>query len=233
MAMFKPEHKKTDLNVARLKKNGHDYEVIIDSEAALKFRKGEGELSEALLVDKVFKDARTGDVAGDLIESFGTDDFQKVASEILLKGEVQLSEEYRHKILEVKRNQVLEAVTRKAFDPQTHYPVPRQRVELGMDKLGYKIRFEKSVDEQVNELMDKLKKVMPISFGDIMVTITSPAQFTGQVYALTKKGAEITSQDYLPDGSLSMRVKLSAGLLGELRDKLRSISHGLIKIQEE
>jgi ribosome maturation protein SDO1 len=231
--MYKPEHKKSDLNIARLKKNGEDYEIIIDSEAALKFRRGENNISDVLLVDKIFKDARTGDLAGDLIESFGTNDILVIADEIIKKGEIQLSEEYRHKIVEQKRNQVLEEVSSKASDPQTHYPIPRQRVELGMEKTGYKIRFDKTVNEQAKELMDELKKVMPISFADLTVIITSPAQFMGQVFSLVKKGAEVIGQDYLPDGSLSITAKLSAGYLNELRDKLKSLSHGLIKIKEE
>jgi len=233
MSIYKPEHKKSDHTIARLKKAGNNFEIIIDSETALKVRSGEAKVEDALLVQKIFKDARTGDVQGNLEEFFGTDDILTIAEQIIKEGEVQLSEDYRHKVIEEKTNQVLEQVAQKAADPQTNYPIPRQRIELGIEKAGYKIRFEKSVDEMVKELKELLPSVMPVIFKDLIVTITSPPQFTGQVFSLIKKSGELIEQNYLPDGSLIMKVKVPAGRINELKDKLKSLSHGLIKIKED
>ena len=225
--------KRINQSIAKIKKNGKNYEIIIDSETALKVKEGKANVQEALLVSNIFKDAQKAEIAGNLLNDFGTDDVYAVALEIINKGEIPVTEEYRHKVTEERKNQVLEEITSKASDPVTHYPIPRQRIELGMNKINYKIRFEKSTQEQVKELMDLLPKAMPISFNQITVTITSPAQFAGQAYGLVKRSGEVIAQDYLPDGSVNIRIKLTGGGLSEVNDKLKSLSHGLIKIKEE
>ncbi len=233
MGNYKPESKKSEHSIARLKRDGKTFEVLVDCEIALKVRSGEASVSDALLVPRIFKDAHKGDVSGDLLSVFGTEDPLIIAKEIITKGDVQLTEEYRHKIINEKRNKILELVSSKAADPKTGYPVPRQRIELGMNKAGFKVRFERSVNEQVKELMDSLKKVMPITFKDIIVTISSPVQFTGQVFSVVKSFGEVIEQNYLPDGSLIIKIKLPAGKRNELSDKLKGLSHGLIKIKED
>ncbi|MBD3312527.1 ribosome assembly factor SBDS [archaeon] len=234
MSIYQPEQKQgDDFVISRLKKNGKNYEIIIDSEEALKVRKGEASVEDALLVQKIFKDARKGDVQGDLKEAFGTNDVLAIAKEIILNGDVPITQEYRDKIIEQKKNQVLEALSKKAVDPETHYPIPRQRVELAIEKIGYKISFEKSVKEQVKELTDKLPEAMPVTFKDIKVMITSPPQFSGQTFNVVKKTGEVISQEYQPDGSLIIKLEMPAGRKKELIDKLKGISHGLIKIKEE
>ncbi len=233
MNIYKPEQKKAEFSVARLHKDGKTYEVIVDCEKALQVKEGKADVSDALLVEKIFKDARKGDVQGNLKEAFGTDNVLEIAKEIILKGEIQLTEEYRHKVLEEKKNKIISIITSKASDPVTHYPIPRQRIELGMEKAGFKVNFEKSINEQVKELMENLKKVMPITFNEIIVTINSPVQFSGQTYSLAKGSGEIIEQNYLPDGSLLLKVKLAPGRLKELSDRLEELSHGQIKIKEE
>lgn len=232
MNITKSEHKKADYSIARLKKEGVNYEIIVDSEAAIKAKKGEASINEAILVNKIFKDAHKGDVSGNLEEVFGTDDVTEIANEIIKKGEIQLSEEYRKKITDQKKNQVLEAITTKAVDPSTHYPVPRQRIELALEQAKYKIRYERTVEEQVKELMNLLPTVMPVSFKELMLSITSPPQFIGQVFSIVKSAGELIGQDYLPDGGAVIKAKIPAGKKNELVDKLKSLSHGIIKIME-
>lgn len=219
--------------IARLKKKGKTFEILVDCETALKAKSGESEVSDALLVHKVFKDAHKGDVQGDLEEFFGTSDVLTIAQEIINQGEIQLTEDYRHKIIDDKRKQIIELVAGKAADPKTHYPIPRQRIELGMEKVGFKVSFNKSVKEQAKELMDSLREAMPITFKDIILTITSPPRFSGQTYGVVKKAGEVISQDYLADGSLLIKVKVPVGRKNELNDKLKGFSHGEIKIKEE
>jgi ribosome maturation protein SDO1 len=230
---IQPEQRKINQTVAKLKREGKNYEIIIDCETALQVREGKASPEEALLVHKIFKDARKGDVQGDLEEAFGTNDILKIAEEIIMKGEIPLTQEYRDKIVDQKRNQILEELTRKAVDPTSNYPIPRQRIELGIEKIGYKISFEKGIKEQVEELKTLLKEAMPISFKEIMVTITSPPKFAAQTFSIVKSAGEVSEQNYQPDGSLVIKARVLPGKQKELRDKINIISHGLIKIKEE
>ncbi len=222
-----------DFSIARLKREGKVFEVIVNSEEALKVKKGEGSIEDALLVQKIFKDARKGDVQGDLKEFFGTDNILEIAKEIIVKGEVQLSEEYRHKLLKKKYNRIVDELTRKASDPNTNYPIPRQRIELGIEKIGYKVRLDKGIDESIKELMELLKKTMPITFKEFTLTITSPPSLSGRAYGIIKEGGEVISQEYTADGSSIIKVKVSASKKKDLSDKLSKLGHGLIKIMED
>ncbi len=220
-------------SIARLRVGNKNFEIIVDCEKALEIKKGQSDkIEEALLVGNIFKDARTGEVAGNLEETFGTEDVFEIAKQIIKKGEIQLTEEYRKKILEKKKNQILEELTKNAIDPTTKLPIPRQRIELGIEKLGYKFKYEKSVKEQVEELMKELKKVMPITFSKINALIEAPPRHIGHVYSIVKNNAKILKEDYTSDGKLIMKIEVSPGVYKEIESKLKNVSHGEIKIKE-
>ena len=54
---------KVSMNVARLKKSGAVFEVVIEPEKALAYKKGQAELREALRDEQVYSDAKKGLVA--------------------------------------------------------------------------------------------------------------------------------------------------------------------------
>ena len=81
---------------ARIKKDRKHFEVLVDLENAMKFRKGETDFLEPE-IDRVFKDSKKGEVppVSMLEEAFGTTDSTEITKEIVKKGEVLLTEDYR------------------------------------------------------------------------------------------------------------------------------------------
>ena len=78
------EQKKQTHHYATLKKNGHDFEVIIIPDAAIKFRKGElTDVRDALEFEQIYSDAHKAEAAADLEENFGTDNKLEIAAEII------------------------------------------------------------------------------------------------------------------------------------------------------
>jgi len=219
-------------SIARLKLNGRNFEIIVDCEKALKFKNGEGNIEDVLIVQEIFKDARKGEVAGNLEEAFGTDDVLEIAKQIIKKGDIQLTEEYRKRALEMKKNRILDEISRNAIDPATKLPIPRQRIELAVEKIGFKFRYDRPVKEQMEELINELKKIMPITLSEIKLLIESPPKHIGHVYTIVKKSAQILDESFMPDGRLIMKIKIPPGIVKDIISKLENISHGTIKIKE-
>src|SRR3972149_11972895 len=89
--------------IARLKTHGKMFEVFVDPDGALAFKKGDHVKIESILaVEDVFSDAKTGDrpAEQDVLNAFGTKDALKIAEKIILEGELQLTTEQRRKIQE-------------------------------------------------------------------------------------------------------------------------------------
>ena len=86
------DQERAHLNLARLKKAGEHFEVVIDPEKIMDYRQKKIELKELLLYEKVFAEAKKGLEASDeLIKNvFGTDNPLEVAKVILAEGEIQL-----------------------------------------------------------------------------------------------------------------------------------------------
>jgi len=81
---------------ARVTKSGKHFEILVDLEEALKVKKGEGNLSAAVLTDAIFHNLKSGEHAGtDVLENnFGTSDVMEVAEKIIKGGEVVKTTEF-------------------------------------------------------------------------------------------------------------------------------------------
>ena len=95
--------------IARIKKIGKHFEILVDLDQALKFKKGEITYVEAE-GDRVFKDVKRGEVASssDLKEAFKTEDVNEIAKKIVKEGEVQVTQDYRDEEREKKIKQVVD-----------------------------------------------------------------------------------------------------------------------------
>ena len=54
---------KEKLTLARIKKAGKTFEISVDPDKALLYKKGESDLRETVLADQVFSDAKRGQIA--------------------------------------------------------------------------------------------------------------------------------------------------------------------------
>ena len=115
--------------IARTKTGGKHFEILVDVDKALEFKKsGKGSIGEVLAVDAIFVDSKKGMHAGekDLKEAFGTNDINFVAEKIVKTGEIQLPTEYKEKQREGKEKQIVEFIVRNAVDPRTDHAAHRR-----------------------------------------------------------------------------------------------------------
>lgn len=220
--------------IAKLKKEGNVYEILVDCELALDYKYGkEIPIHDILATQAVFKDARKGLPAPELNKVFGTDSIEKIASEIIKKGEVQLTKEYREKLVGEKRLQVVNFISQNAIDTRTNSPVPPQRVELAIGEIGFNIEPFRPVQEQALELIEKLRPIIPMSTKQKELKVIIPAQWVAKTYGAVKKLATIKKEEWLNNGSWSGEVTIPAGMINDFMSQLNNATQGNVDIQEK
>jgi ribosome maturation protein SDO1 len=218
-----------DAVIARLESHGSSFEILVDPDLALDFRKGkEVEISEILASEEIFKDSKKGDRASpeNIKEVLGSDNVFEAAKTIIRKGELQLTTQQRKKLQEDRRKQVIAIIARNAINPQTKLPHPPSRIELAMEEARVRIDLFKPAEEQVPDVLKVLRPLIPIKFEKKEVAVKVPAQYAGRAAGEVKHYGEIKKEEWQKDGSWICVIELPAGIVEEFFDKLNQTTHG-------
>ena len=226
------DREKTKINVARLKRGGETFEVSIDSEKAINFKKGLNEFDDVLQSEEIWFDAKKGQLASEnkLMSIFKTDDKIEIAKTIINEGEIQLTSEYRAKQVEEKKKRIIETIHQNAIDPRTNAPVPISRLENAFKEAKISIDDRPS-DQQVNEILDKLKPILPIKFDVKRIQVIVPANHASKSYHIIK-AYKIIKEEWQKDGGLNVIVELPSAMQNDFFDKINSITHGGVETKE-
>jgi ribosome maturation protein SDO1 len=217
--------------IAKMKKGSHSFEILVDPEKALELRKGNPiSIENVLAVQDVFKDAHTGDRAGafELEASFKTSDVFKVAEEIIRHGEVQLTTEQRRKMLEEKRKQVADIISRQGINPQNKLPHPVTRILNAMEEARVQIDVMKPAQEQVQAVLEKIQPIIPIAFERLEVAIKVPAESAGRLSGHLRSMVTVKKEEW--QGAYFFAViELPAGMQAEIYKKLNDLTGGRVE----
>ncbi len=217
---------------ARITKAGRHFEILVDMDKAVEFKKtGTGSAGDFLEFDVVYEDIKKGEKAsdGDLKEAFGTADVNSVAEEIVKHGEVLISQEHRDAEQEKKFNQVVEFLVRNASDPQTGNPHTAERIKSALGEARINIK-NKPIENQMNEIVAELTKFIPIKILTKKVKIVIPAIHTGKAYGVINEYKDV--ENWLGNGDLEVVVKVPSGIIMDFYDKLNSVTHGSATTEE-
>ncbi len=218
--------------IARMKLGGEDFEILVDCEKAMEFRHGMSIGMDSILASNdIFRDVKKGEHAPENLmkKLFGTDDKMKIAAEIIKKGEVQLTVQYRNKLREEKRKQVIDMIHKNAIDPRTGVPHPVARIERAMEEARVKIDEMKNVEEQMQAIVKQLREVLPLKFETRQIAVKIPARYAGNSYSVLKSYGRLLKDEWQSDGSLVAIVELPAGLQEEFFQKLNGFTHGEVE----
>ena len=216
--------------IARIKQAGKLFEIMVDLDEALKFKKGETDFIEAE-GDKIFTDSKKGFVAShsDLEEAFKTTDTNEIVQKIVKNGEVQLTQEHRDEKKEKKFKQVVEFLVVNSMDPQTGNPHTAERIKSALEQAHVNIKNE-PVENQMNDIIAEISKIIPIKIETKKVKLTIPAIHTGQAYGVINQYKE--DEKWLDNGDLEVIVNVPSGIIIDFYDKLNSITHGSALTEE-
>ncbi|MEE9525004.1 MAG: ribosome assembly factor SBDS [Candidatus Woesearchaeota archaeon] len=218
--------------IARYKSHGNSFEVLVDCDAAMALKRGENiPIKDIVASEKVFSDSKKGMEASPtaLKQSFGTEDPLEAAKEIIKKGEIQTTSEYKSKVRDEKRKQIISIIHRNGVNPKTHTPHPITRIESAIDDAKVHIDEYKPAQEQVNAILSKLQSIIPIKFEMKEIEVRVPGKYTGKTYSIIKSFGKILKEEWLGDGTHVAVVEMPGGLEEEFHNKLNSITHGDIE----
>ncbi len=216
--------------IARIKQTGKNFEILVDLDEAIKFKKGEVSSIEAE-GDKIFTDSKKGMVAStsDLESSFGTSELNAVVEKIIKNGEVLLTQDHRDEEKEKKYKQVIDFLSTNAVDPQTKNPHTAERVRRALDEAHVNIK-NTPIDSQINDIIMEVSKVLPIKLETKKVKIVIPAIHTGKAYGVIAQYKE--KETWLDNGDLEVIVAVPSGMIMDFYDKLNSVTHGSAVTEE-
>lgn len=215
--------------IARLKKQGENFEVLVDPYLARDLKEGkEVDFEKLLAAEEVFKDARKGDRASseDLQKVFGTTDIYEIVKTIIEEGEVQITAEQRKEMMEQKKKQIIDFISRNAVDPRTGAPHPPARIEMAMEEAKVHIDIFKPVEAQVKDIVKALKPILPLRFEEVEIAIKIPPEYTGKAMSALYSFGSVTQEEWQKDGSWICVMRIPAGMQGELMDLLAKLTKG-------
>ena len=213
--------------IAKLNIKGNVFEILVDLEKALDFKKGKiNDINEVVVSGDIFKDIKKGEKASNLSKFFNTENKFEICKKIIKEGEVQLTTEYKNKLREEKRKQIINLIHKNAVNPENNLPHPLVRIENVLNEAKVKIDEFKSAEEQVKEIVDKIRALLPIKYEIRQLNIIINNRYAGRCYGVLKQFGRIVKDDWLNDGSLDVLIEVPSGLQQDMFDKLNNITHG-------
>ena len=215
--------------IARLTKDNEHFEILVKPDKALDYRTGKtARIAEVLAAEIIFADANKGTKVSEeqMNKAFETTDPLRIADEILKKGTLQLTTEQRRKMVEDKRKQVIDFISRQAVDPKTNLPHPPLRIENAMEQIRYKIDAHKPVEEQARDIVKLLRPILPLKIEQISVSVRIPVAYSARAYGSIKSFGEIKQEEWRADGSWQGVIEMPAGAYASFLNKLGDITKG-------
>jgi|SRR3989344_363346 len=216
--------------LARIKKAGKHFEIMVDTDNALKVKKGLSNFVEAE-GDRIFTDVKKGNAApsADLMAAFGTTDVAQIAVMIVKGGEVQVNQEHRDAEYDKKIKQVVDFLVTNAIEPKSGHPHTPERIKLALEQAHVNVK-NGPIEGQIPEIMEAISSIIPIRIETRKVRITIPAMHTGKAYGVVSQYKE--NENWKDNGDLEVVVSVPAGILIDFYDKLNSVTHGSALTEE-
>jgi ribosome maturation protein SDO1 len=215
--------------IARMTKDNEHFEILVKPEKALDYRMGKiAGITEVLVAETIFSDANKGTKMSEenIKKAFGTTDALKVAETILKNGTLQLTTEQRRKMIEDKRKQIVDFISRQSVDPKTKLPHPPARIENAMEQIRYSIDPFKPIEEQAKEIIKLLRTILPLKMEQVIVGVRIPAEYSARAYGSIKGFGTIKREEWRSDGSWFGEIEMPAGSYAPFLDKLGNITKG-------
>ena len=222
------------VTVVRYSYSGDKFELLVKPDPAFDYKIGKvTDVSKILVSYEIYTDSYKGTRATNekLDQVFKTIDLTKIAEIIMKKGELNLTTEQRRKMIAEKRKKLVTFIAKTYVDPRSHLPHPPLRIEQAMDDGRVSIDPFKNVDDQVKDIVEKLRPIIPLKSENIVLEISVPAQFVAQSYSVLKSIGTLKKEDWQPNGSLKAILEIPAAARPNVIDRLGSITKGTATVE--
>ena len=223
-----------DMTLVRYSFEGEKFEIMVKPDPALDYKMGKKkDISAVLISDEIYTDSGKGTrpSAEKLLKAFKTEDSTKIAEMILEKGDLNLTTDQRRKMMEGKKKQIVTYIAKTYVDPKSHLPHPPLRIEQAMKDGRVSVDPQKSVDEQIKDIVDQLRSIIALKSESLKLEIIIPAQFASQSYAVLKSVGSLQSEEWQNNGSLKAILEIPAAARPNVIDRLGSITKGSASVE--
>ena len=224
----------TDVTLVKYSYDGEKFEIMVKPDPALDYKLGKKkDISAVLVSDEIYTDSGKGTrpSAEKLLKAFKTEDQSLIAEIILQKGDLNLTTDQRRKMIEEKRKQIITFIAKTYVDPKTHLPHPPLRIEQAMKDGRVSIDPQKNIDEQVKDIVDKLRSIIALKSENLQLEIVIPAQFASQSYSVLKSVGSLKKEEWQNNGSLKAILEIPAAARPTVIDRLGSITKGSATVE--
>ena len=224
----------TDVTLVKYSFEGEKFEIMVKPDPALDYKLGKKkDISAVLVSDDIYTDSGKGTRPSTekLLKAFNTEDQTVIAEIILQKGDLNLTTDQRRKMIEEKRKQIVHFIAKTYVDPRTHLPHPPLRIEQAMKDGRVSIDPQKNVDDQVKDIVEKLRSIIALKSENLELEIIIPAQFASQSYAVLKSVGSLKKEEWQNNGSLKAILEIPAAARPNVIDRLGSITKGSATVE--
>lgn len=221
-------------SVVRYSFEGEKFEILVKPDPALEYKLGKRkDISSILVSDEIYSDSNKGTRASTekLLKAFKTEDTTAIAEKILQKGDLNLTTDQRRKMITEKRKQIVSYIAKTFVDPKSHLPHPPLRIEQAMEDGRVSIDPHKNAEDQVKDIVDKLRSIIPLKSENLVLEIIVPAQFASQSYSVLKSTGTLQKEEWQSNGSLKAILEIPAAARPNVIDRLGSITKGTASVE--
>jgi len=222
------------VTVVRYAFEGEKFEILVKPDPALEYKLGKRkDMSSVLVSDEIYSDSSKGTRASTekLLKAFKTQDTTAIIERILQKGDLNLTTDQRRKMISEKRKQIVEFIAKTYVDPRSHFPHPPLRIEQALDDAKVSIDPHKNVEEQIKDIVEKLRTIIPLKSENLTLEITVPAQYAAQSYSVLKSTGNLKKEEWQSNGSLKAILEIPAAARPAVIDRLGSITKGTASVE--
>jgi len=222
------------VTVVRYSYEGEKFEILVKPDPALEYKLGKRkDISSILVSDEIYSNSNKGTRASTekLLKAFKTEDATLIAERILQKGDLNLTTEQRRKMTQEKRKQLVDYISKTYVDPKSHLPHPPLRIDQAMEDGKVSIDPYKNVDEQVKDIVEKLRSIIPLKSENLVLEIIVPAQYAAKSYSVLKSTGTLKKEEWQSNGSLKAILEIPAAARPNVIDRLGSITKGTASVE--
>jgi len=222
------------LTVIRFSVEGEKFELLVKPDPALEYKLGKRkDISTILVSEEIYSDSNKGTRASTekLMKAFKTTDPAAIATIILQKGDLNLTTDQRRKMVSEKRKQIVEFIAKTYVDPRSHIPHPPLRIEQAMDDAKVSVDPFRNTDDQIKDIVEQLRSIIPLKSENMLLEILVPAQFAAQSYSVLKSAGTLKKEEWQANGSLKVILDIPAAARANVIDRLGSVTKGSASIE--
>ncbi len=222
------------VTVIRFSVEGEKFELLVKPDPALEYKLGKRkDISTILVSEEIYSDSNKGTRASTekLMKAFKTTDPAAIATIILQKGDLNLTTDQRRKMVSEKRKQIVEFIAKTYVDPRSHIPHPPLRIEQAMDDAKVSVDPFRNTDDQIKDIVEQLRSIIPLKSENMLLEILVPAQFAAQSYSVLKSAGTLKKEEWQANGSLKVILDIPAAARANVIDRLGSVTKGSASVE--